>query len=351
MVKEQYQKHKRKKWVFVASMTFLLVFFILFGMTMGSVNIPLKDILMAILGDATPTQETILWRIRLPRVLSAALAGLCLSISGASMQSILRNPLGSPFTLGISNAAAFGAGFAVIVFSGGTMHSTYGDAVIIDNPYIVTITAFGFCAIATFVILFVSRAFESRPQTMILMGIILGSLFSAGSTALQYFADEVQLAAIVYWTFGDLGRADWTEFLIIAIVTIPSAIYFYKNSWNYNTLDAGDDIAQSLGVNIDKTRTWGMMVASLLTATVISFFGIIAYVGLVVPHMIRRILGNDERILIVGSAIFGSVFLLIADTIARTVLSPVILPVGVLTSFLGAPLFLYLLFRRQAKKG
>lgn len=315
---------------------------------MGAVRIPLSDIITALFGNAEPSQETILWNIRLPRVLSAALAGLCLSISGASMQSILRNPLGSPFTLGISHAAAFGAGFAIICFGGGTMQSTYGDAVIVNNPYIVTISAFAFCVMATVIILFTSKINGARPQTMILMGIILGSLFSAGSTALQYFANDVQLAAIVYWTFGDLGRADWHEFAIIAVISVPSMIFFYKNSWNYSSLDAGDEVAQSLGVNINKTRVAGMVVASLLTAVIISFFGIIAYVGLVVPHMIRRILGNDERFLVLGSAIFGSVFLLVADTIARTVLSPVILPVGVLTSFLGAPLFIYLLFKKQA---
>lgn len=349
-VKKEYTQDMKKKWLFIGLMGIILIFFILVGMTLGAARLTLGEILQVIFSEADPSHETIIWRIRLPRVLSAALAGLCLSVSGASMQSILRNPLGSPFTLGISHAAAFGAGFAIIVFGGGTMHSTYGDAVIINNPYIVTISAFGFCVLATFIILFVSKLHDSRPQTMILMGIILGSLFSAGSTALQYFADDVQLAAIVYWTFGDLGRADWTEFIIIAVISIPSILFFYRNSWNYSTLDAGDEVAQSLGVKINKTRIYGMIVASLLTAVIISFFGIIAYVGLVVPHMVRKILGNEERILIIGSSIFGGVFLLIADTIARTILSPVILPVGVLTSFLGAPLFLYLLFRKKSKQ-
>lgn len=346
-IKHEYKRHVGRKISFIILTLGALFFFILFGMTLGSVRIPLREIIILIFQEGDPVYETILWNIRLPRVLSAALAGFCLSVSGVAMQSILRNPLGSPFTLGISNAAAFGAAFAVILFGAGSMHSTYGDAVIINNPYIITICAFAFCVLTTLLILFISKFFDAKPQTMILMGIIIGSLFSAGSTALQYFADEVQLAAIVYWTFGDLGRANWTQFLIIGIVTVPSMLYFIFNSWNYNILDVGDDVAQSLGVKITSIRIIGMIVASLMTATIISFFGIIAYVGLVVPHIVRRIVGNDEHFLVIGSGVFGSVFLLIADTVARTILSPVILPVGVLTSFLGAPLFLYLLLRKK----
>ncbi len=346
-VMKKYEAFLKKRYVFLGLIAIGLVFFVLLGMTLGSVHIPLKDIFKAIFGNAEPAQETILWRIRLPRVIAAALAGICLSVSGAAMQSILRNPLGSPFTLGISHAAAFGAAFAVILFGAGTMHSTYGDAVIINNPYIVTLSAFSFCVLATLIILFVSRKHNARPQTMILMGVVLGSLFSAGSTAIQYFADDVQLAAIVFWTFGDLGRADWSEVIIIAVVSVAGMIFFYKNAWNYSVLDAGDEVAQSLGINITKTRKYGMIVSSLLTAIIISFFGIIAYIGLVVPHIVRKILGNEERVLIIGSGLFGGFFLLLADTVARTILSPVILPVGVLTSFLGAPLFIYLLIKKQ----
>lgn len=349
-IRQEYEKHMGRKIIFLVLTFASLILFILIGMTFGSVKIPLSEIIVAIITVGDPVYETILWNIRLPRVLSAALAGFCLSVSGVAMQSILRNPLGSPFTLGISNAAAFGAAFAVIVFGAGSMHSTYGDAIIINNPYIITLSAFIFCIIATLLILLISKFYDAKPQTMILLGIVLGSLFSAGSTALQYFADEVQLAAIVYWTFGDLGRANWTEFIIIGVITVPSMLYFYFNSWNYNALDVGDDVALSLGVKITNIRIIGMIIASLMTATIISFFGIIAYVGLVVPHMVRKIIGNDERFLTLGAGIFGSVFLLAADTIARTILSPVVLPVGVLTSFLGAPLFLYLLFRKKKGK-
>lgn len=346
-LKQQYEKHIGRKILFI-SLTFVaLLFFLLLGMTLGSVHIPLRDIIICIFSEGNPVYKTILWNIRLPRVLSAALAGFCLSMSGVAMQSILRNPLGSPFTLGISNAAAFGAAFAVIFLGAGSMHSSYGDAVLINNPYLITISSFVFCIIATLIILFISKIHDAKPQTIILMGIVIGSLFSAGSTALQYFADEIQLAAIVYWTFGDLGRASWTEFLLIGIVTIPSVLYFYFNSWNYSALDVGDDVAQSLGVKLTNIRILGMIIASLMTSTIISFFGIIAYVGLVVPHMVRRVIGNDDQFLVIGSGVFGSVFLLVADTIARTIISPVVLPVGVLTSFLGAPLFIYLLLRKN----
>lgn len=346
-VEKKYRKHLEKKRVFLVATTGALVFFVLLGMTLGAARLSLGEVVLAVLGQGTPAHGQIVWRIRLPRVLAAALAGMALAASGAAMQSILRNPLGSPFTLGISHAAAFGAAFAIIIVGAGTMHSTYGDAVVVNNPYVVTLSAFGWCLVATLVVLLVAKLRQARPQTLILVGIVLGSLFTAGTTALQYFANDVQLAAIVFWTFGDLGRADWVDFGILGAITIPSVVYFTRMAWNYNALDAGDEVATSLGVRTERVRSAGMVLASLLTAAVISFFGIIAYVGLVVPHLVRKILGAEERHLVPACALFGGLFLLVADTIARTILSPVILPVGVLTSFLGAPLFLYLLVRKK----
>jgi iron complex transport system permease protein len=155
----------------------------------------------------------------------------------------------------------------------------------------------------------------------------------------------VQLASIIFWTFGDLGRVSWDEFYILVIVIIPGLIFFIYNRWNISAMNSGDETANSLGVNVEKLRIQMMLVASLTTAVSVSFFGIIAFVGLVVPHIVRRLVGNDERFLIPASALFGGSFLLISDIIARTIISPIVLPVGILTSFIGAPLFIYLLIK------
>jgi iron complex transport system permease protein len=278
-------------------------------------------------------------------VLAGIVSGIALSVSGVVMQSVLRNPLGSPFTLGISNAAAFGAAFAVIIFGAGSMNSGSNDAVLIANPYIVTLSAFFWSLMACFLILLVARHRGATPENMILTGIIASSLFTALTAAIQYLADDVQLAAIVFWTFGDLSKGGWRELTIQVIILLPVMIYFYRNRWNYNALDAGDETARSLGVNIGRLRLTAMIVASLATATVVSFYGIIAFVGLVVPHMVRRVIGSDERFLIPGAALAGAAFMVGCDIVARTLISPMVLPVGILTSVIGAPLFILLLVR------
>jgi iron complex transport system permease protein len=275
-------------------------------------------------------------------VLSAIVAGAGLSVAGAAMQSILRNPLGSPYTLGISHAAAFGAAFSVIVLGAGTVQSSAADAVILDNPYIVTISAFSWALISTFVVLLLAKLRKASPATMILAGVALGSLFTAGYTAMQYFASETELASIVFWTFGDIGRATWRDFYIMLAAVVPSSAYFLRKSWDYDVLDSGDESAKGLGVDVEKLRLHGMLLSCLVTALIVSFVGIIGFVGLVVPHIIRRIIGGNERYLIPTSFVLGAVLLLASDTAARTIIAPMVLPVGILTSFLGAPLFIYL---------
>ncbi len=348
-ITSSYDQYVNKKVWFIAISISLLIFFIFLGLTFGSADISLGEIIKAFFKNGDHVHEQIIWKIRLPRVLSASLAGMALAVVGVSMQSILRNPLGSPFTLGLSNAAAFGASFAVIILGAGSQHSSSSDAVLINNPYLITLSAFFWCAVATYCVLLIIKLKLADPKTMILMGIIMGSLFSAGTTALQYFADDVQLASIVFWTFGDLSRSDWKNFLILLLVVLPGSLYLISNSWNYATLNSGDETAMSLGVDTEKIRIRGMLVSSLLTATVVAFYGIIGFVGLVVPHIVRRFVGNDERYLIPATTVFGGLFLLVADTVARTIIAPIVLPVGILTSFLGAPLFMWLLMKEKGR--
>jgi len=266
-------------------------------------------------------------------------------VAGVAMQSILGNPLGSPFTLGISNAGAFGAAVSVIVLGTGQMHSTVADAVTLNNPYLTTIVASIFCLLATGVILLISRVRGASPEVMVLAGVARSSLFTAGTMFLQYFASDAQLAAVVFWTFGDVGRINWPELGIMSFVVVAATIFFIANRWNYNSIDAGDEAAKGLGVNVEGVRNIGMIVAALVSAVIVSFLGVIGFVGLVCPHMVRRLIGDDQRYLIPGSCVMGGVLLLASDTVARVIVAPYILPVAVLTAFMGAPVFIYLLLR------
>ena len=191
-----------------------------------------------------------------------------------------------------------------------------------------------------------SRLRGAAPSSMILAGVALSSLFTGGTTLLQYFADDVQIATVVYWTFGDLGRPGWSEIGLIAACTAAALLFFLWNRWNYNALSGGGDTARSLGVNVGVLTCASMALCTLIAAVSVAFVGVVSFVGLVAPHMLRRFTGADHRFLIPASALGGAALLLLGDLAARELLSPAVLPIGAITSFLGAPMFLYLLFRR-----
>ena len=341
----QYQEYLNKKVVFGIIASILLFFLAIYSIAVGSFDLPIGDVFLVLLGRDLGMANTIIWNIRLPQVLSAIASGAGLAVSGAIMQIILKNPLGSPFTLGISQAAGFGAAFSIVVLGVGSVHSGTDGEIVVNNPYLTTISAFGWTVVSTLVILMLVKFKNAAAETMILTGVALGSLFQAGTTAIQYFADDVEIASIVFWTFGDVGRATWRDLLIITVILLPSVFYFIKNSWNYNAISSGDETAKSLGVEVEKLRTKGMLLSSMLTAIIVSFVGIIGFVGLVAPHIVRKLIGTEERYLIPFSCLVGAILLLASDTVARTIISPVVLPVGILTSFLGAPLFIYLVLR------
>jgi len=340
-----YGKFAWRKKVFLLFLVLLIFIAATVSLLTGPSDIGFKDLMKVFSGNEEGVAAQVLFHLRLPRILAALLSGLALSVAGTVMQSILRNPLGSPFTLGISNAAAFGAAFAVILLGAGSMQSGGFDSVLINNPYLITLSAFIWSLAACFLILLVARVRGATPENMILAGIIASSLFMALTTGLQYVADDIELAAIVFWTFGDLSKGGWNELAIQGVILVPVLIYFFRNSWNFNALDLGDETAQSMGVNIFRLRMRSMVLASLATASVVSFYGIIAFVGLVVPHIVRRLIGSDERYLLPGAALTGAAFMLVCDILARTIISPLVLPVGILTSIVGAPLFIFLLVK------
>ena len=345
-IPEEYRQYTGKKISFIIGGFVLLVVIFVLSISVGAVRIPPFTVIKTLFGYSVTKQfDIIVLNIRLPQALTAVVAGFGLAVSGAVMQSILRNPLGSPFTLGISQAAAFGAAFSVMFLGSGAMHSTAADAVVVSNPYLTTSIAFFFSLVGVAVILLITRLRSASPEVMVLAGIAMGSLFTAGTMFLQYFADDVQLAAMVFWAFGDTARASWSELAFITAVVVLAAIYFLFNRWNYNAIDAGDETAKGLGVAVKRVRIYGMLVASVTSAVIVAFLGIIGFVGLVCPHIVRRIIGDDHRFLIPGTCIMGGILLLSSDTVARVMLAPNVLPVAILTSLLGVPAFVYLLVR------
>jgi iron complex transport system permease protein len=339
-----YFRYIGKKVVFLAVCAVVLVVSVLIALSIGSANLSISEVLNQLI-----SQSGIAWSIRFPRVLVAVVAGAMLAVAGTVMQSILKNPLSEPYTLGLSQAAAFGAAFAIVVLGAGTTFSNAKDAVIVNNQYTVTLCAFCFSLISTGVVLVLTRLTRVSPEAIVLSGVIMGTFFAASRTGIQYFASDTQIASIVYWTFGDLSRISWDNLVLIALVSLPVLIYFIYNRWNYNAIDAGIETASSLGVNVNRHILVGMLLSSLVAALIVSLMGVIGFVGLLAPHMVRRVIGSDHRFVIPASALVGALILVVSDTIARTIISPLILPVGVITSFLGGPLFLSLLIRGYRK--
>lgn len=342
---DSYQKYTAKKNIILLVLMGLIFIVAVVALNAGSIKLNPYQVICSIIGKGVEVTDLVIWRIRLPRILAAVIAGAGLSVAGCVMQNNLRNPLASPSTLGISTAAAFGANLAIIVLGAGSIGSTGADAVNISNPYLVTFSAFVWSMVAAIVILMLARFRGFTPEAMVLAGVALSSLFSAGTILIQYFAQDVQVAAAVFWTFGDLGRIAWNEVIILTGITGLGCIYFILKRWDYNALDSGEETAKSLGVHVENVRMVGMFLSSLITAVAVSFLGIIGFVGLVGPQIMRRIIGGDHRYLIPASALMGSLLLLVSDTLARTIIAPIVLPVGAITSFFGAPLFLYLLAR------
>ncbi len=326
-----YREQVHHRMLVLAAIAGLTLIVGIYAITQGTYNLSPFQAIRALFGIAGERADVVIWNIRLPRIIASLVVGWGLSVSGLGIQSMLRNPLGSPSTLGISQGAAFGAA-AAIVFAGAG---------------IVSITFFAFMGAmgATMIILLLAHLKRLSPEAIILSGVALSALFGSATILIQYMATDIQLASVVFWTFGDTARSSWREIILLTIVVILTSIFFMMQRWDMNALDSGEDVARGLGVNVERLRLQGMAAAALIAALATAFHGVIAFVGLIAPHMARRIVGVDHSLLIPFSSVLGALLLLSADTAGRVLVGSGALPVGVLTSFLGGPMFLYLLVR------
>lgn len=346
-VSEQYNVAKAKKIAIILILLALVFLFFVVSVFVGSGTLSFKEVFLAIFNKGSETARLIVRRIRLPRVIAALIAGGGLAVSGLVMQTVLKNPLASPTTLGVSNAAVFGANFAIIVVGAGAFHSTHGSWLSISNPYLVSTFSFLSAIIAAGSILLLARLKNLNASAIVLAGVAVSAIFQAGTTLIQYFASDTQVASAVYWTFGDLGRASYKTDLIMFIVVAVSTLFFFLKRWDFSAMSGGIAYAKTLGVNTRFMTIMSLLLASLITSVTVSFLGIIGFVGLTAPQFMKRIVGDDYRFLLPSSFLAGALLLLISDILGRLPIFGTSVPVGVVTSLIGGPVFLAILLRRK----
>jgi len=287
-----------------------------------------------------PVVESSLWAVRFPRVVMGLAVGAALAVGGAVMQAIFGNPLAEPGIVGVSSGAALGAAAGIVLGV-----SALGAG---------TIATFAFVGglLATLLVYAVSRA-NGRTEvvTLILTGIAVNAFAGAGLAFLVFVADSGSREQIVFWQLGSLGGSRWAEVLVVGIVTVVGAVIAVLLGRQYDLLALGERNARHLGVNVEMLRVGSIIVVALLTGAAVAFVGIISFVGLVVPHVIRMIIGPAHRPLIIASAFGGGALMVFADLLARTVVTGADLPIGLLTSLVGGPFFFFLLFRQRRRSG
>lgn len=278
------------------------------------------------------SMEAVAWNIRMPRVLLACLVGCSLSAAGASYQGVFQNPMASPDVLGATNGAAFGAALAILL----------GAA-----SQLVTFSAFTASILCVLLAFLVSRiAAGKQVLTLVLAGIMVGSLFSAGTSFIKLAADPSnQLPEITYWLMGSLSGASWREVQLALLPMAVGLVPLYLLRWRVNVLTLGDEEARTMGVNAGRVRGLVILSATLITAASVAVSGMIGWVGLVIPHLSRKLVGNDYKYLMPASMLFGAAFLLVVDNVSRSLLTSEI-PIGILTAFVGAPFFIWLITRK-----
>lgn len=341
--KLKYRKVRAKSALFILLSAVLLFVIAGISLALGSANMTFFDAYTAVLArffpdtfHVTPLADTVVWTLRLPRIILAILAGAILALGGCTTMATLKNPIATPYTLGVSAGAGFGAAIAIILNTG-----------LIAGPFMIIGNAFVFSLIPVAVILLLIKRKGASPVTMILGGVAMAYFFTACTTILQYFAADDAVKGTVFWAVGDLSNAAWNILpYILGVFFIAFAVNLWI-SWDLNAMRMGDDTAKSLGVNVDRTRKIALIIACLSTATVIAFTGAIGFICLVAPHICKAVVGQDQRLLVISSGLVGAILLLVADIVARRLIDGNILPVGAITAFLGAPLLFYLLLKMQ----
>lgn len=292
--------------------------------------------LRGLLGKGT-TASAMIRAMRLPRLAMGILTGLGLGLSGCLAQAVLKNPLASPFTLGVSSGGGFGAALAMILWPA-------------SHPAAVPVLAITFAMLTAAFALGMTRMRGAATETLVLAGVAVMFLFSAMTSFIQYMAPQMDLSRIVFWSFGSLAKADWREIGIAALLILPGIPWLFMRAPDLDCIMCGDETASSLGVNTGRLRRISIAVMSVMTAGAICFCGVIGFIGLIAPHMARLAVGGRHRLLLPASGLLGVALILLADLVGRAIFAPLILPVGIMTAFCGVPFFFWLLVRRCRRR-
>lgn len=341
-----YRQHILRKWIFILVCIVGAVVVSGLALTIGDLSVSFTQVYEFIWKHITGTidlnstfevrADYAIWELRFPRICCGVLTGAALAVAGAVMQSILRNPLADPYTTGISSGASFGA---TIAMSLGITIASAGYAIVAN--------AFVFALIPMVVIMLVAKMKGASPTTMIMAGIAIMYLFDAMTTLIKLWSDSETQAEIYAWSVGSIDGTDWDEVYIMLVFVVIGLIALMLMSKKLNVIATGDESARSMGVDANKLRLIALLIVSLMAAAVVSFTGLIGFVGLVCPHIARIFIGSDNRYLIPASAAFGALLLIVADCVGRTILPHTSIQVGVITAFIGAPLFLYLIIKQR----
>ncbi|MGE0014695.1 MAG: FecCD family ABC transporter permease [Candidatus Methanomethylophilaceae archaeon] len=332
----------RKKRILIVSVALVILFIIAVSLDLSIAvyRLSFKEVLLSIFGKGTPYGNFVVRDLNAPRVAMGCFVGAALGISGAVMQGLFRNPMASPYTLGLSSGASFGAAFAIVA-----------ALPFIALSYSMVIFAFIFGLLTMMLVYSISKVGGRVPtETLLLSGIAVGALFSALVSLLTYLAED-QMEGIVFWSMGNLDMSTWNNVVIVAPMVIIGILISVLHSRDLNAIMIGDSHAMDLGVNVGRSRLILLIAISMATSASVAFVGTIGFVGLVVPHIIRILVGPDNRILIPMSALGGAGYLILCDYVSKIVLSVGSLPVGIITSLIGAPYFIYLLRRRKSEVG
>lgn len=357
----KYSASIRKKLILILALLIMSVSLMMLGMCLGSVDIPFIDLVRVFLHPIFPDfvqqpSETyyadFIYKGRMPRMFMILLTGFSLGMAGMVMQGLLRNPLVSPFTLGVSTAASFGAALSILFGSflfgalAGT-NATVGDITFYFDDLSAVLFAFVMAMLSMALILGLTKGKEVSRSTVILAGVVISYLFQAGIMATKYFSDDDQLREITLWIMGNFSGSSWSSIIILTPIVIICGIYLMNMALKINAMSAGDDVATSLGVDVIALRRNGLIVCTLVTASCLSFTGVIGFIGLMAPHICRMIIGNDSRYLLPASGLMGVVILLISDLFCRMIIRPGELPVGIVLYIVGGIFFVWMIANKK----
>ena len=343
-VRGDYRRASRHRQLGLALSVLALIALMLLDLTTGPSGMPLNDVLKGLI--AGPAGEdrmtaTILWQLRMPQTVMGLVVGACLGLAGLQMQTILDNPLASPFTLGFSAAAGFGAALAIM----------FGGALAIPDYFVVPISAFAMTLVACGLVYLIATLRGASPEILVLGGIAVSFFFQSIQSLLQFLASPEVLQQIVFWLFGSLLKATWMSVSVSGAILLFCLPFVARNCWALTVLKLGDGNARSLGLSVEKVRRETFLLVALLTAAAVSFVGTIGFVGLIAPHVCRLIAGEDHRFALPLSAVIGAVILVGASVFGKFISPAAVIPVGIVTAIAGIPMLFAVILSRGAEGG